>query len=416
LGVGQFFQRELVGMDESLARTAPFVINATSLRPLDVAAPLSSPSVSPNAAKDPRGVTPNSWQWNVSIEHEIARNTTLQLGYVGNVGIHLTSMADLNQVQPNNWLTTAFLNGGALNPYRPAGNFGEIGEFAREGHSTYNALQALFRSQTGSYGTFQAAYTWSHSIGNVDLDNSSGSVNQEAFIYNGNSRLDRGNSNINRPNIFVMNEVLYLPKFAGHSTFVKQSVGGWEYNTIATVESGPSLSIFSSGASGTGGLSSLVGTGFTNNQRPLATGISCNASLPGSPKDQILNPAAFTLVGYPLGTIPSDMAGRGICQGPGNVNFDMQFGKSWYIRERVRIKFSMDMFNIFNHANFNGGNLEGAGFNANGIVCGGAPCSSTNNVVTSYNAAANNPTTTGWGQANAVHPGREMQYGLKVTF
>ena len=415
LGAGQFYQRELVGMDESLARTAPFVINATSRRPLDTATALTSPSVSPNAAKDPKGVTPNSWQWNVSLEQEVARNTTVQLGYVGNVGIHLTSMADLNQVQANNWITTAFLNGSAVNPYRPAGNFGTIGEFAREGHSTYHSLQALFRSQTGTWGTFQAAYTWSHSLGNVELDNSSGSVNQQAFLYNGNSRLDRGNSNINRPNIFVMNEVLYLPKLAGHSEFVKQAAGGWEYNTIATAESGSSLSIFTNGASGTGGLSSLVGTGFGNNQRPLATGISCNASVPGAPKDQVLNPAAFTLVGYALGTIPSGMAGRGICSGPGNVVFDMQFGKSWFIREKVRIKFSMDMFNIFNHANFGGGNLEGSGFAANGIVCGAAPCSSTNNVVTGYNAAAN-AISTGWGQSNSVKPGRELQYGMKITF
>ena len=91
VGAGQFFQRELVGIDEGLARTAPFVINATVNRPLNSTVPLEGPAVSPNAAKNPVGVTPNSWQWNVSIEQELARNTTLQLSYVGNTGIHLTS-------------------------------------------------------------------------------------------------------------------------------------------------------------------------------------------------------------------------------------------------------------------------------------------------------------------------------------
>jgi hypothetical protein len=410
LGVGQFFQRELVGPDESLARTAPFVINATSYRTLDVAAPLSSPQVSPNAAKDPRGVTPNSWQWNVSIEQEVAKNTTFQLGYVGNVGIHLTSMEDLNQVLPANWLSYAF-NG--LNSNRPAGNFGTIGEFARQGHSDYHALQGLFRSDTGTFGTFQAAYTWSHSIGNVELDNSSGSVNQEAWLYNGNTALDKGNSNINRPNIFVMNEVFYLPKMQGSNNFMKQVIGGWELNSIGTVESGASLSVFSNGAKGTGSsLNSLVGTGFGNSQRPLATGIGCDSGLSGAPKDQILNPAAFTLIGYAIGTIPSNVAGRGICQGPGDVNFDMQFAKSWYVREKVRIKFSMDMFNIFNHANFYGGSNITNGFTASGLLCGPAQttCSPSNNVVSAYNAPG------GFGVTNAVHPGREMQYGLKVTF
>jgi hypothetical protein len=427
LGVGQFYQRELVGPDEGLARTAPFVINATSVRPLDTAAPLTNPAVSPNFAKDPRAVTPNSWQWNATLEHEIAKNTTVELGYVGNAGIHLTSMEDLNAIPQSGWLQGAFVSGSTQNLLRPAGNFGQIGEFARQGHSDYNALQALFRSQTGGWGTFQAAYTWSHSLGNVELDNSSGSVNQEAWLYNGNTALDKGNSNINRPNIFVANEVLYLPKLNGQNTFVKEVAGGWEMNNITTIENGSSLSVFSSGASGqcyTGGgpnclissnLNSLVGTGFTNNQRPLVTGIACDSSIPGAPKDQILNPAAFTLVGYALGTIPAGMAGRGICSGPGDVNFDFQFAKSWYIRERVRIKFSMDMFNIFNHANFNGGNLEGTGFNAQNLVCGNANngvCTAANNVVTSFNTGANGS----FGQANAVHPGRELQYGLKITF
>jgi hypothetical protein len=416
LGGGQFFQRELVGMDESLARTAPFVINATTYRTLATPAQLSSPSVSPNAAKDPRGVTPNSWQWNMSVEQEVARNTTVQVGYVGNVGIHLTSMQDLNQVAPANWLQYAFTGNNQL---RPAGNFGQIGEFARQGHSNYNALQALFRSQTGGWGTFQAAYTWSHSIGNVELDNSSGSVNQQAWTYSANTALDKGNSNINRPNIFVANEVLYLPKLTGRNNIVKQAVGGWEFNSIATIEDGASFSVFSSGASGakvgsvSSSLNSLIGTGFNSNQRPLATGISCNASIPGAPKNQIINPAAFTLIGYQLGTIPTDMVGRGVCSGPSNINFDMQFGKSWFVRERVRIKFSLDMFNIFNHANFYGGSNIASGFTASNLVCGNGTtvCSPTNNVVTGADAAPGN-----FGTTNQVHSGRELQYGLKITF
>ena len=39
VGLGQFFQREPVGMDEKQAFTAPFVINATEVRTLDTVAP-----------------------------------------------------------------------------------------------------------------------------------------------------------------------------------------------------------------------------------------------------------------------------------------------------------------------------------------------------------------------------------------
>ena len=86
IGAGQFFQRELVGIDEQLAHTAPFVINATVDRTLAAGASLANPAVSPNAAKDPRGVTPNSWQWNVALEQEFRKNMTLELAYVRQLG------------------------------------------------------------------------------------------------------------------------------------------------------------------------------------------------------------------------------------------------------------------------------------------------------------------------------------------
>jgi hypothetical protein len=409
LGVGQFFQRELVGIDEGLARTAPFVINATDVRTLETPAPLANPSVSPNAAKDPSPVTPNSWQWNVSIERELFRNTALQLGYVGNTGVHLTSMADLNAVPESSWVEGAFLNGTALNDLRPAGNFGTIGEFARGGHSSYHSLQALFRSRLSNFSSFQASYTYSHSIGDVELDNSSGSINQEAFSNPADTGIDKGNTNINRPQIFVANEVFYLPKLTKSSNLMQQTVGGWELNSIVSVETGASLSVFSSGASGIDGstLSSLTGNGFSNNNRPDVTGISCNAGETGK---QILNPGAFTFTGFALGTIGS--APRGYCFGPDNRNVDVQLAKNWIFRERFHLKFSMDFFNLFNHANFYGSQLEATGFNASNLVCGTAACSPTNNIVTGQTGSPN----ANFGQASAVHPGRELQYTLKFSF
>ena len=192
------------------------------------------------------------------------------------------------------------------------GNFGQVGEFARQGHASYNALQVLFKAQTGNYSTFQAAYTWSHSIGNVELDNSSGSVNQEAWTLNANPNLDKGSTNINRPNIFVFNEVLFLPKLTGKSNLVQQTLGGWEFNSIGTLQQGTSFSVFSNGASG-GNLNSLLGSGFNNNNRPLeVAGQTCNSG-PNVGGDQIFNPDFFTVVGYKIGTINPNMAPRGAC-------------------------------------------------------------------------------------------------------
>jgi len=418
-GAGQFFTREAVGLAERLANNAPFVINASTARPLDAAPPLGNLAVSPSASKHTGGFIPNSWQWNVTVAQELARNTTLELGYVGNTGLHLTSMYDSNFIAPQNWLAAAFATGTDQNVYRPANNFGQIGGFARGGHATYHSLQALFRAQTGNFSTFQAAYTWSHSIGNVELNNSSGSFNQQATTDQTNPGLDKGNTNINRPNIFVANEVLYLPKLSQHNQFVQRTLGGWEFNSIFSMAQGSSLTIETNGISGAtvngtaSTLSMLVGTGYNGNQRPLVTNIPCNSGRSGN---QLLNPAHFTLQGYVIGTFPSNLERRGDCYGAPNTNMDSQLAKNWTFKEKYRIKFSMDFFNLFNHANFNSANLEGSAYNPTApVLCGDQtkPCSPTNNVITSYSAPG---PSNGFGQAGSVNLGRQLQYTLRFTF
>ena len=169
-----------------------------------------------------------------------------------------------------------------------------------------------------------------------------------------------------------------------------------------------------------GALNSTQGSGFTNNNRPDRTSVNCNSAENGR---QILNANAFTLVGYTIGTVGT--AARGSCFGPDNRNIDFQLAKNWYFKEHYRIKFSMDFFNLFNHANFYGTNLEGANFATN-FICGPLitgpntianpdhynPCSATNNVVTKIGG---NPNSS-FGQSNAVHPGRELQYTLRIYF
>ncbi|MGA7856326.1 MAG: carboxypeptidase regulatory-like domain-containing protein [Terracidiphilus sp.] len=436
-GGGQFYERELVGIAENLARNAPFVLGINTNRSMDTVAPLTSASVSPSANKDTGGFIPNAWQWNVSIEQSVARNTTLEVGYVGNTGEHLTSMRDANALPTANFLAGAFAGGTAQNALRPANNFGMIGGFARGGHATYHSLQALFRAQTGASSTFQAAYTWGHSIGNVELDNSSGSVNQEAITNQADPGLDKGNTNINRPNIFVANEVYFLPKFANQNQLVQNTAGGWEVNSIVTVAEGSSFSVFSSGASGActnldasgnciagyaSTLNSLVGTGYTSNQRPLLTSTSCSQGKNGP---NLVNWTHFSLIGYAIGTFPKNIAPRGACFGAPNTNVDGQLAKNWMIKEKLRVKFAMDFFDLFNHPNFNSANLESAGFTSSSpVYCGGAtvptkgggpsglPCSETNNIITSA------ATPTGFAAAGSenLNEGRTLQYSLKLTF
>jgi hypothetical protein len=122
------------------------------------------------------------------------------------------------------------------------------------------------------------------------------------------------------------------------------------------------------------------------------------------------------LVGYALGTFPTNLAHRGVCFGSPNTNADFQLAKNWNVAEKLRVKFSMDFFDLFNHPNFNSGNLEGTGVGpgSSTLTCTGAgPCSPTNNIVATAPGYS-----TGFGQASAenLNQGRTLQYTLKLTF
>jgi len=457
IGGGQFYQRERVSPQVGLTNTSPFAIGANVNRPLDTAVSLAGASTSPSGGRSPRGVTPNTWQWNVSVEQQIARNTVIQAGYVGNVGIHQTSTYDINQVPESGFGLGAFLGASAqgatpsINVLRPASNFGAINYFSRDGHASYHALQVQFRSRLSNFSTFQAAYTWSHTIADIEEDAANGGASQGSFTDIQNLRADRGNATINRPNIFVMNEVFYLPKLEHKQEFLRQTVGGWEFNTIFTAENGNSMSVYQNGVGQAGvgdptslldqsapannctfngvsfpcALNTLSGTGYGNNQRPnVVPGQSCNS---GSHGQFIMNPNAFTLIGMKLGSIGN--APRGACQGPHYVNGDLGLYKNWHLKERYNVRFSMDFFNAFNHPNFDANSVQGVGnqsgffYNGGGVYCGALnaggkyePCSPTNNVISAYGNPARGGANNVWGIANGVKPARELQYGLKFTF
>jgi hypothetical protein len=491
IGGGQFFQRERVSPQVGLSNTAPFSITAGGVsRPLDTAVPLSGASTSPSGGRSPRGIAPNTWQWNVSMEQQVARNTAISVGYVGNVGVHQTSTYDINQVPNSAFLlgsflagssTTAFTTGPAgpvgtacqpggvfaggttpsctyttpnINTLRPAGNFGTINYFTRDGHSTYHSLQVMFRSKLRNFSTVNAAYTWSHTIADIEEDAANGGASQGSFTDTGNLRLDRGNATINRPNIFVFNEVFFLPRLEHKASYLRETAGGWEFNTIFTAENGNSITIYQQGINPAGNtataqidpnasplqctsngssfpcaLNSLTGTGYTNTQRPnIVKGVSCNSGVSGL---QIYNPAAFTLTGFQIGTVGD--APRGACQGPHYVNGDLELSKNWQFKERFRLRFSMDFFNAFNHPNFLASSIQGAGYwnNGAGVYCGAAttvtvtgggtkqqyePCSPTNSVISAYGNSKIGGAAPLFGQAQATKPARELQYGLKLTF
>ncbi|MGH9941224.1 MAG: carboxypeptidase regulatory-like domain-containing protein [Pyrinomonadaceae bacterium] len=415
-GVGQFFQRERVGPLLGLAGNAPFALGVGGTRTLDAGTINidGPPNGAPNRAWDPSNKVPNTWQWNLTVDQQLWRDAVLEVGYVGNRALHQLLNYDINQPVPANRAQAAFLqNANALRPFR---NYGNILKWERSGSASYHALQTLFKTRLFTRSQLQASYTWSHSIANAPLDDSSGaqSANTRLDTYNG--RLEKGNSGINRPHIFVANAIFYLPTLKDSNAFVRTALGGWEYATIITLSSGSSLTPNITNGSITnlmGGVSGIATN--TGNERPnRVPGVPCRLDT-GDPT-QFLNPAAFTLVGATIGQ-PGNSA-RGSCLGPGINNFDISFYKnfapSWLQRplgEAARVQFRLELFNAFNHAQFRADTLQ---LNLGGgpVTCGNAPCSAANPVRVITGESKNGA----FGTVGTTRGPREIQYSLKLVF
>jgi hypothetical protein len=423
-GVGQFYQRERLSNGLSMANNAPFSLTAPSInRTLDVPVAQTGGTGAPSFGVDPSNKIPNTWQWNLTFEREVYRDSKLELAYVGNRGIHLLRYNDANFVPQSQWLNYA-LSVGPDNSLRPygAGGFGQIDYAEWKGGSNYNALQALYRVRVKALDA-QFAYTWSKSLSDTSLTNSGTTAQSTVLLNPLNPRLNYGPSYINRPHTLVGNVVYDMPDFTGHNALVRHGLGGWELAAILDYASGPSMTVFANGGllEAAGG---FTGTGARQDaSRPnRVPGQGCRAPS-GSPKFQWLNPGAWTVDNYRITTFGD--AGVGQCLGPGIANTDFSIHKNFKVGERVKLQFRMEFFNLFNKVQFRSNSEDITGIN-NNLITNAQACNAGNigdptsvcfghavNTV-GWNFARNgNPT---FGQAQHDKGPREIQYSLKIEF
>lgn len=426
-GFGQFFLRERLNNYLQLAANSPFSLTAGGTRTFDAPpAPGSlTASGSPGYGISTDSNLPNSWQWNLTVEREVFRNNKFELAYVGNKSIHLLQFSDANPVPAPQRLNYALTNKNGL---RAAPAFGFITYATWTGGANYHALQALYRSRFRNVDA-QFAYTFSKSLSDTDITNSGNNNRNSLLLDPTNPRFNYGPSQINRPHVFTANIVYNAPTLNGQNGFVRGALGGWELATILDYASGTPLTAYA-GRTADGAPGGISGTGANqDNVRPLrVSGQPCRAPA-GSAKFQWLNPNAWTLVGYQLGTFGDAPVGE--CPGPGIANTDFSVYKNFKVTERLGMQFRMEFFNLFNTTQFLGNTQDN-----NNI-----PVTLSNSVLACTSTAAgdkhsiNNPAsacfgrpidTSIWdasntrnatfGQATKDRGPREIQYALKFTF
>jgi hypothetical protein len=262
-------------------------------------------------------------------------------------------------------------------------------------------LQTQFISRFGRGSQFQTSYTLSRSRANFTLTDSSGAPSRgSTTLDNQNLDLDWGRPETGRTHIYNASLIWLLPALEDKSPAMRHILGDWEVTTIVGAGSGQPLTVYTGTIPGLQGGPS--GTGYNDNQRPnRVANESCAPS--SGPKEQIINPAAYTLNGFQLGTIGT--AQRGDCNGPGYFQTDLAFYKNIPLTSSgVKLQFRWDIFNIFNNTNFI--------FNGDNYVMN--PSAVTLNSARTQIVSATLPGS--FGKATRTRDARQMQLGFKLLW
>ena len=305
---------------------------------------------------DPYMKQPYTQQWSGNVQYGI-HNFVFELGYVGSGSTHLIAFMNPNQpllaspTNPVNGLTTNTVANRALRVpilgWLPTG----IQEIKSNLTANYNALQFSVTRRYSNGLSFLTAYTWSHAI---DTDSAgTGGRNQPLGGYTGdyyNLSSARGTSSFDRTQRLVASYAYDLPKGKWDSKPLRAVLNDWSVSGVTTIQSGTPFSVTDSTSGTIYGISTYAQ--FAPGKAPQDARGSGSTT---SRLNNYINASAFTappIIGDGTGFGNS---GRDILRGPGQINFDSAFGRTFPVgglSESGRVEFRSEFFNLFNHAQF----------------------------------------------------------------
>ncbi|HTB97378.1 MAG TPA: TonB-dependent receptor [Terracidiphilus sp.] len=353
--------------------------------------------------------------WTLSVERELAKNTTLEINYVGTKGTHLLNRHDIAQPLDIPASSLAFCqeqdsNGNYFNAVGatavapcsivsrlPYPNFnGTYIDSDFHGYSKYNAGNVKFEHRAGDMA-ITSVFSWAKSMDNKSATAGAGAsaTGYEGFMDNSRPNLDYGRSDFNVPFRWVSSYVYQLPVGRGKkfgSTMnraVDEAIGGWQLTGILTFQTGFPYEVTApdiDGITGSGGMRANIVPGCKLHDNTYSGNLA---------RYFRINMGCFT--GPAFGTYGD--TGRNFLNQPGIDDFDMGFGKSFALGEKARFVFKADAFNIFNHHQYAG--------DVGGLLVAG---SSGNQNVTANVGSANGGLITG------ASSSRIWQFGGKIQF
>ncbi|HKV25565.1 MAG TPA: TonB-dependent receptor [Candidatus Acidoferrum sp.] len=335
---------------------------------------------------------PYTQNWTLDLQYQATNNWLFEIGYVGNHGTHLVLPIPFNQ--PTIATSSSVVNGqttsyGGTSPLFLDNEPVFTNEFSgnapirvpypgydmnsvlyqAEGISNFHALQVQVHKRLSQGLLLTGSYTWSHA-----LDEQSGL----GLFFTGNNpltpRANYASSDFDQTHVFLINYSYTVPTLTKNRA-LGYGINGWVIGGQTVAESGQPYSVYDfsgSVASMFLGTSDYIGNpivplkpGVTAAQAKLQGTLGVNAGQP------VLNAADFAPQFLAPGTngVPACDAsgcdlfeslygnsGRNLFRGPFQVRFDTSLAKEFPIRERFRLRFEFDAFNLFNHPDFDAPN------------------------------------------------------------
>ena len=298
------------------------------------------------SAEDPNIRSAYLYQYNFGIQRRIGSSLSVELDYLGSTGHKLGLFVDQNQPRVVVRDPTKRGNQAPNEQFFPYPTIGSVGTGKDIGNSNYNGGVVTTKYQ-GRKGFFlQGSYTFGKSL---DYNSAFfGSSGERGGVADANNlRVEHGPSSFDIRHRAVFVYVADLPMGPGHRVFGwnngfnRQALGGWQVSGITTLQTGTPFTVFNS---------SSDFSGFNQfNDRPDVVGSGVLTQDNRSP-DTAFDKTYFSTT-PPAGRVGT--SGRNQYYGPGLANYDFSVNKNFALfRERTRLIFRADFFNLFNHTNF----------------------------------------------------------------
>ena len=337
--------------------TPPTLNFASPYSNVPIPAPNTFLSPSTPFVMDTKARPSNAQNWNLSVQHELLKNSVLEIRYVGTKGTHLPRNIDANPAVYGPGATAQNADRRRIYancaPNNGPCQYATIAELTYGQNSTYHSGQISFSHQYGSGLAFNVSYWLSKTLDYLSSMNLQGASAKPLSGENDlaqnpfDLKAEHGPSIFDARHRFVASATWAIP-FARRTQGVKKVfLDGWQLNGIATANSATPFTVYDSN-----------NVSLQASAPPISGFFASRPNLVGNPSagphtvTQWLDPTSFQRLN------PQTQAGqfgnesRNASRGPASADVDLSALKTFELTERTRVQFRAESFNVANHANF----------------------------------------------------------------